>query len=830
MRRVWVIVVMCWSVSVFAAEPAEGLSAANPKLPRIMEHSDLEGLEVVVGDSVDLEVKVRGADAMSWVTKDRVICTGDKCSFSTEGWSLGVHNIVFVARNKVGSQSLTFPLRVRSKKVGRAVETLKPQLTKGGNVESLGGDDFYIRARRGLSFVYQQDNKIHILGSLPRKIEWNERFRSSGGVLQFGKAGQEEHSLTTGSYARLGLRGTRRVIDLEDGTVRLRQLRDAAPEWSLVASDWLQVDGDRKADIVVRLGKHAKDKNLPIARIATLRGQARVWYKKPVVKKASEPALTAHEEKKSEVVEEMKQVVIPAGTSILIDFTKGDAPVLRLPPPSLSEKVMKATTPSYLDPISWVKQAGKESGEPAGAALDEHILTDNMLPAKADDAKTRAKAAMGERDAMLVLELLLPFHEAKKNDFEITMLIGRAYRQLGLYEQAYLFLQTARELKPRDPEPSFQLGLLALEFGKWRQARDWFMGARSLGYPDAQALSYYDGYVRYQLDVPYRARELLNRSLWDEVDPELAASARALLKQLDAEKSWVVETRLAMLYDSNVLRKPANAGQPSGVAGSSGAGLAFDLAIGSTYLKSESGYFGAGFDFGYVGWLPQDLKKVDTALQKLHADFGFGSGDSVALDGQMYLGSYVVGGQRVDDGMGLALTTSLPWLSFEPELIWDISMWIDPMPNRNDVLDPFLWEVVVPSDRSARRLKVGLGALLARGEASELRSRLTMTQHTHTASLITIENYTETTLGIDYGVRYSNRVRLSALGGMTSRVFEKAPDNRKDTQLNLRADARYFQTPFLSFDGGLGLWNQSSSRSSNKYTKFLLTTGVALEL
>lgn len=836
MRRLCVIIGLCLNAAVFAADDDMDKSElpASSKVPRIIEHSNPESLEVVVGDSVALQAKASGATSLQWFTQDRMICKGESCSFSTEGWSLGVHNIVFVASNKSGSQSVTFPLRVKSKQVGRAVQTLTPALAGASAVESLGGEDFYLRARRGLSFVYQADKRVQILGSMPRKMEWNERFRSSGGVLQFGQDGVEEHSLLSGSYARLGKRGERRVIDLEDGVVRLRQIKEAPPAWSMVAGDWLQVDGDRKADIIVRLGKHAKDKNMPIARIATLRGQARVWYKTPTTSKTPEPALTAHEDKKAQAPQEMKMIVIPAGTSIILDFASGEEPVLRLPPEVLFEKVMAATTPSYLDPLPWAGKSPKARAESdddnAEVARDVHVLDRKDLPTKADEALKQARVAMAGRDAIATLELLLPFQEKRGGGFEISLLLGRAYRQLGLYEQAAFFLQAARDLDPRHPEPPFQLGLLALEFGKWRQARDAFASAEGLNHPDAQAVYYYGGYARYQLNAVYRAREFLNRSLWDENDPQLAAATRALLRELDGERSWEVRTRLSVLYDSNVLRKPAGSASPSRVAGSRGAALAFDLGIGSTYLKSESGYFGAGFDFNYVGWLAQDLKSVDTALQKLHTDFGFLSGDAFALDGQVYLGSYVIGGQRVDDGLGLAVTAALPWFVFEPELLWDISMWVDPMPNRDDVLDPFLWEVVVPSDRSARRLKFGLRGLIHRGEASEMRAQVAMIKHNHTASLITVDDYAETFLSVDYDVRYSNRVRFGALGSVASRVFQNSPDNRKDTTLNVRGDARYAVTPFLSFDGSLGIWNQSSSRAANKYTKFLLTSGIGLEL
>lgn len=838
-------------------------------LPKISSYSKRDGIEIFVGDTLVLEAHIDGKDMkLSWVSQEKVLCNEVKCSILTEGWSLGQRNVVFVAQNSAGTRSLTYKIRVKRRPEGSSPETITPEVV--GDESATGGDsmahnDFFIRARLGLGFAHNKENEARIVNAQPTTLNWDTRFKSSGGVLQFGRVGEEDHVLMPGTFAYLDSFENRRLIVLEDGMLRSRQLKAEAPQWSVVSGDWLQVDGSKDADIVVNVAKHSADAKTPIARVMVLRGQARVLVRKPgaktVVPKTDLQKIADEEtgestpgtmddddgggaeaaaQEKDAVAKPVteageQEFIVPAGSTFLVNFLDKNDMVLRLAPTALMQRILENSSPKYLDYQGWGALNNKDSEVKVDRHRDVFVLDSEQAPKNVEDAVGRANKLYPSRDYIQMLELLLPFAGKNKAHFELNLLLGQAYRGLRLYEPAYYFFHQAQTSQPKDPELLFQLGMLAVEFQRWEEAQNYLAQADDAGHPQRQMILYYQGYTSLRRGRDYKAREYLHKSLWEEEqNKELADATRESLRKWDRDRLWVAKGRFSTLYDTNVFRKPNSDPAPKNIGQSTGAALTFDLEIAARAFQSDYGNFTFGFDFSYLSWFNHKLKAVDTGYQKIYSAFNFIGGELndpwMLVDAQIYMTSTIVGGQRTTDGLGLLAGVVFPMVTLEPEIFFDTSYHVDPLPNRNDALDPFLWEVVGASDRSARLRKIGLGATLAQDDSSQWRARLTNTANAHSAKIVSIDDYNENRLDVFYDLQYMHRLEYGAQFHVGARSFASAPDNRKDSFLGAKGSARWYQTPFLSYDGWLSTQFQSSNRSANKFTKFILGAGAQMEL
>ena len=69
----------------------------------------------------------------------------------------------------------------------------------------------------------------------------------------------------------------------------------------------------------------------------------------------------------------------------------------------------------------------------------------------------------------------------------------------------------------------------------------------------------------------------------------------------------------------------------------------------------------------------------------------------------------IVGDERIADGLGLEIGMELSGVMFRPALLINSAHYSDPLPARDDLVDPFLLEIVNVSDRSTRIFDYGLG-------------------------------------------------------------------------------------------------------------------------
>ena len=213
-------------------------------LPVVTGHSETRVI-VNRGDIVSLRVgtKIDGYDIQWWLKKDK-LCQGNLCRVDTGSWLPGAHKIVTIISNDKGSEFVSFYFLVKEKLDTSAPQIIEPDFIKSDIApKEFSRTEPYALAIKGSGFSWRAD-KLNLLKSVPRGLDWDEKLKSSGGVLQIGSLDADEHFLMPGTDTRLAKAGDRRIIILNSGTLRSRQLDlTKEPQWTVIVGDWLQLDG-----------------------------------------------------------------------------------------------------------------------------------------------------------------------------------------------------------------------------------------------------------------------------------------------------------------------------------------------------------------------------------------------------------------------------------------------------------------------------------------------------------------------------------------------------------------------------------------------------------
>ena len=174
------------------------------------------------------------------------------------------------------------------------------------------------------------------------------------------------------------------------------------------------------------------------------------------------------------------------------------------------------------------------------------------------------------------------------------------------------------------------------------------------------------------------------------------------------------------------------------------------------------------------------------------------------------------------DALGQVLSISSPAF-FDLRLAVAPTNAVDPLPARAIIVDPLLWEVVTPGDRSSRQLYYSAGVTPLRGEHLRCDIDLSSGKTTYKSSYEAAESYR--LLGLKAHLDYASTPRSlwSAGLGSTRRTFSMSEDHRKDTLMEFNAGWRWYFVPPLSQSLELGYDKQKSSRSVNCYRRELLT-------
>ncbi len=780
---------------------------AEGGLPVIKAHSQTE-FAVYKGDIVSVEVKAKGGDLQyKWVQAKDTFCREASCDIDTSDWGLGSHKIAFVVFNSKGSLYLKFLVKVLATPAGYKPGKVKPDVEDvREDIESVTNVDLAVRTLTGRGFSFHK-KKLQVVGPTPRTLDWGEKLRTQEeSTMQILREGKEHHVLGPATSVALAKSETgHRVLVLNKGMLRSRQLDGKEPYWSIVFNNWLQIDGDGQSDLLVNRVREDADQ----IELYVVRGNARVFRRRATEAKGEKAAKMAETYGVSG-----EAITVPQGGFVLLTRDFEAPPRIEHPLAKAVGWMIALTTPLYLPDAELAK------ADPGTGVLGEKKAADLA------EASAIAQDAIARRDFPAAVEALQPFVGKVKKDYRAALTLGTAYKGMLLDKEAAEFLMAAGRLKRSAAEPYFLLGEMELAARHWRKALRFLEKAEEFGYRDEQVVSYYKGIAGYALQEYAGARHDLTKSLWADGTDAVTASAEAFRRKVRFDGWFDVRSGLGVVYDSNVLRAGNRHGEPlpQAIRTTKSGGYEGHAGFGLWAYRGINGHAGMRFDAQKIGWLEPTLIKVSTLKEELALDVGVYSGagpekdPEFELSGSGFAGTCVLGEQRAMDTVGGRGRMVVPGLA-GLEVRARSQANLDPLPTRDDILDPTLGEIVPASERSNHQVYYGIELKPVRLEAWSLGVGYEGGETAMRSEFRQGESFTEQIVGVKAGLTPTTRTAIDLDLKVLLRSFAQAVDKRADKAFEVGVDWRWRFTTSLYQDFVLRYERQKSTRGDAGYVK-----------
>jgi len=804
-------------------------------LPRLTHHSE-PLINVSQGDIVVLRSQLEDQSRVLWYSATRQLCEGTVCRIDTSSWSIGQHRIVLIAINQFGSKVVDYHLQVTQPKPQIPPQTLAvPMVTAIVSADSVGQDQDYVISKANTGFSYRSDTphlaqaKLQIVRNFPRKLDWNENLRSSTGHLKFGRLGSDEHYLWPGGQLQLiKLQDEARIIVLQKGILRSRTIRAkaASSKISILASNWLQVDGLASADFVIEM----PDVEGTRASIHVLRGEVQVRWRDPLVALDVFGELSVDERAEEQrLLTDSKDLVyfIAAGQRLEItkdqDHRPGIFPLLT----KETEKFLMETTPHLWD-VEGESDEYKQSNLGSGQFLEAARLTD----AAEGDPKQQlqaARSAVQEHDYLEALERL-SHAKSLQTSFDWQLIAGIAYDGLSQPKRTARHLRRANELQPNDPELAYLLGKTLIIQGHWQQAELWLRKALVGDKQPSDFIHYYLGVAAYSRGDWALSRRYFSLVVRDSDRSDLLISSRKYLQILIEKQDFLASASLSALYDSNIfgVAKESTIRTYDANLAPSGLGYHGSAAVEKRFALQRPVDWALRGKIARRGWLAEALREADRVDQMVGARLRTGSQKQWSLG--LELESILIGSRRALDGIGLTFSHRFSKRFARPTLSFGHKRYQDPLPADADLLDPLSeeWQAV-PSDRSS------VVSYLQLSFAGELDSQWVYSIDSElwqrTLTEVLARGLNEKRLGLRGQLkwRWQSGLDLLVALGLRQRQYPEADTNRQDFQVETAAGLDWYFMDRWRWLGLVQFQEQNSSQDEFRFSRIVTHSGVAYQ-
>jgi tetratricopeptide (TPR) repeat protein len=800
---------LCKGLLSLAAYSAIGVAlvySQTEQAPLLKRYSNSE-VAIYQGDKLSLQVEAEGRKLLyRWVRNYKTICTDAECLFDSAVWGVGTQAVTVVVYNELGSQSLTFNIKVMVRSPERDITTVEPELIEAKDIESLAVGDLYVKAMRGIGYSYVERD-IRVIAQLARSLKWLEVLRSHvSGSLIFGVKDQEEHVLSTGGQARLVTIDNRRVIKLEKGSLRSRQLDPSiAPLWSILLQEGLQIDVDKTGDV----GVYARAKGS--YEIIAFRGNVRL--------RTIDDAGT------------VKDVTLKAGEMLSVANIKASYGDIEIPNSKNTTKMFRETSPQYF--------AGSPSKERVNGAF---IHKDAKKFAGQDVSETlkQAKEYLSKNDPLAALEILLYAPKKSRDSAEWSLRVGECYQNLGIHREAFKYFNAAKEKLGDDPSLALiAIGKLMVISRQWQKSLDAFEDVNLEGSNDKQEVLYYQGVAAFNLAKMNDAKLFFKESIWTPNDKDLLTSAYEYLGS--AKDSGWFHLKASGRYgsDSNVFHWGSGT-RTEGYETAKSMYYSGHLDIDLKAFSSDQSELIFGYHLDRRFYFESALKDFSPMDQRffIHWSLGIGEDSEVDLGAddrsvlRLEIDPYIhltsLNGERSADIFGIDTSVQMPNVFAGPKLIIGYANISDPLPAFDDKVDPILLEPVLPSDRSAKLTQYGLGFNVVNLRYKHLEILYAMRSIVHKDTRIKVDDYKEMLLHLDGDTYVTASVPAKLNIQYLTRSFADAEDSRKDTELGLELSLGYEFTSSLSSDFIVDYTTQRSNREIDAYSRTDYSLGLNL--
>jgi|GEM_PF-2639396 len=807
--------------------------AEDGELPQVLSHSEL-AFAVYQGDSIHLEILLRGeTQNIRWIKSGSTVCRSLACEFDSSAWGFGTHEIIAILANDKGSRTLTWRIKVLDPPPGYPIGKVAPALVGGDvNPPGLAGDDLRVFALAGRGFR-ENGQLSEVIGDVPRRLIGTESLKTQvGGILQFGRPGKDEHILPPRSVVRLQLgsdgapvdgAAVRRLIFLESGSVRSRNFSRIDPVWAVAVGEWLEVTTDSRGDVIVTAVEGDAG---PSIKIVLVRGRAKVVRKIP--------GANGNTAVVSEVLDAGKELVVRSGDP---------AAKIQEPDPGRVGLLVEQTTPHWVPGRFKKPSESSEPGTGPVAFLQGQPPEDLAMATKQasdlqslKDQQDRMGRSGPGGDFAASVEAFAAVTPLVEKNKEAALLLGRGLFHVYLHREAARFLKISWDKSRKDDdqknaaEAAWWLGRMAIANRKWTKAVYWLGEAADMGFSDREGVAYYRGLAEYHLDNKLAARSWFTIALWHETKPDIAESARFYLRELEESRFLALSLGVGAFYDSNLTRAPKAGGSAFGLDFGVPQGRGLTALFKGKFFGFKSGQsaISAGFDTDArfpLGALQMNFARIRQAVD-LDVNLAIGEEPWILMSFRPWLAGVFVGTGRAADVVGTDLRVGLPGI-YGTFIGLNSQKSADPSPQRQDVLDPYLWQVTGAVDRSysVEELTIGARPIQLTNHMFELaltRETVRWVEDLDAQTKSTATKFTSAYLWLPL-----RRTDIRAGLEMQNREFNV---QRKDTLSVYDIRWRWFFTPETYQIVKCSFENQSSNDSRRSFNRTVAETSLNMDL
>ncbi|MFK7824932.1 MAG: hypothetical protein AB8G05_12290 [Oligoflexales bacterium] len=527
---------------VFLA-PFNATFGQEEKLPKVIEFST-NHLTIPEGSIISLELKAQGPDlSYRWERRGgTLICTQKNCKLNTSGWGAGEHKVFAVVYNSFGEALVPYKIKLLPRSFDLDPIELNPELESStGKVRYFSYAQQSIRALKGEGYIFGL-SEVNVIGSRKQLLHWNKRLvLPLSSLVLFGKEGSQEFLATGGS--QISFYGSRRMklLKLEKGVLRCRQLDEKIVHTTIKVGDDIQLQATIPADYLLTLNKQNGSDNNRLD-LVVVKGSVEISYYQDVQSEEGTKKLV------------YKQLVTE-GSSLTGILNERKSFRLSAVTPAEFEDSFLDTTPYY--------EVNFE--EPLEKSPDSFGRVNNEVPENLDDAISNATSFLKNRDHFNVLEQLLPFNKQIYENYSLAYLLGKASKELFLHEQGRLALEISLKIDADRDEAKYELAHLNLLQENWGEAEDLFNETAVKNSENAKLWNYYRGFVNYMNESLSSSSWYFTRSLWERPDQEIDESTNSFLVAIDQTNKFFGTFEIFYLRDSNPLKLAQGSKNNSGI-------------------------------------------------------------------------------------------------------------------------------------------------------------------------------------------------------------------------------------------------------------------------
>ncbi len=825
--------------------PTSGEKKSNVVLaPKILSAPDRQ-IAAYSGNTVVMTVKTDSPiQDVAWIKDNFVLCRTETCEINTTGWSNGRHQVVFLARNAGGERVIDFIIRIEPPPFGQA--TTKQEIPASPSPfagEEINLSSMRVQATMGFGFLTREDETIS-LSRIPRLVKWNENIRSpESTVTRFGIPNSDEHFGLPSSMLQLGTiinenNEISRYIEVKDGIARSRSLTDSVPDWAVIVGNWLEVYSDGDGDFITHVinGQGGQQRVI----VTVLRGTVQVtnWRTDGEISMKIEPEVS----------------LLGVGQEIEYQLGQPTSPI-HFPDIPKTSKVVKLSTPQYTSPriLTQVKKrfdgdtedddvirhwrlTAYEIGKPGKLIeIEPNLLSINHVKTIGDETDDCAAEAINDHDYWIAQECLMANEGDLPKDYLASLRLARGYRGVWNWKLAKQHYELALKYNPGSGSASFELGELYLLERNWQKAYDYFKKAKTRDFSDRQLTLFYNAVSNFHMRQFYFAKNTFHAALVAGGSKSVIDSIKIYLGIIEDRTLLDFRLSVGMFKDSNIFRISSDRKNVGDIEVLNSYGYQYEVNLGIRAFKSPMGSVTFYGGYEQKSYLDERLSVINSSQAKFGGDF---HADIISWDNESYgyvrakveLQNHLIGeGRSADVYMyEVQLGTKTPWIV--PYFLLRNEYWMDPLPLRDDILDPDTREVVIATDRSQQVYSGGSGFWLWKSDISYCSLTYMTRRAAHDRDESDLDDYKSHGLVLDQWKKGGDSLGFGIALASKTIDWPNSEDERQDTALTATLKSRIYLNYSLFFDTWFEYESQKSTRSLNSFKRSVIGGNISIML